>query len=213
MQLVPEAFTTTSVTGAVARPEEAEMRDLPMTITFTRTGPPQTQTRLEEVLGTRLPDAYLEFMLTQNGGVLDASAHLPRDDSGASVRAFLIIDDPDGRDGYDFSDYLRTSADRYPDGFLPIAVDASSNLILLYTGHEQPGSVWFWDHEAEADEGEPPRDDNITRIAASFPAFLGALTTEFSADEQAKIDRMVQTGTFTPGSSRSDEPCTFGGKR
>ena len=183
-----------------------------MTISYTRTGRTLSDGRLNDALGTDLPGGYRDFMLGQNGGVLTVAAHLPDDTSGASVRAFLVVDDIEGAGGYDFGEYLRNYEGRYPHGLLPVAVDASSNLVLLDTGYEQPGSVWFWDHEGEADEDEPPRTDNIIKIAASFTAFLKDLTTDLTDEERAKIDRMVQSGTFTPGTFRADEPFTFGGR-
>ena len=148
-------------------------------------------------------------MLEHNGGVLRESAHLPNDTSGASVRAFLTVDDPQGPAGFDLAHYLEAYAGRYPDGFLPIAVDSSSNLILLDIGYEQPGSVWFWDHEAEADEDEPPRTDNITKIAESFAQFVATLTTELTDEQEKYIRQAAAEATFTPGTYKQDEPFTF----
>lgn len=184
-----------------------------MTISYARTGPKVSEGRLALAVGAELPADYSDFMLTQNGGVLTETAHLPGDDSGASVRAFLIVDDPEETGGYDVGDYLRTYEGRYPDGFLPIAVDASSNLILLDTGYDHPGSVWFWDHEGEADENEPPRTDNITKIADTFTGFVDRLTTGLSEAEAEYIRRAAAEGTFTPGPYQPDEPFTFGGRR
>lgn len=47
-------------------------------------------------------------MLERNGTVLTQTAHLSDDSSGASVRAFLTIDDPEGSAGYDLAPYLET---------------------------------------------------------------------------------------------------------
>lgn len=181
-----------------------------MTIEFTRTGPPLAEVRLAEVAGSALPADYRRFMLTQNGGVLSESAHLRDDGSGASVRAFLSVDADDG--GYDFGHYLRTYEGRYPYGLLPIGIDASSNLILLDTGYQQSGSVWFWDHEGEADEDEPPRTDNIVKIADTFTGFLHDLTTGFTPEEEALIAEMVAGGTARKGPYLPPGGFTFGGK-
>lgn len=183
-----------------------------MTIEFARTGPALSETRLDEVVGTDLPADYRTFMLIQNGGTLRESAHLPGDTSGASVRAFLTVDDPAGADGHDLEHHLGTYDGRYPAGFLPIGVDASSNLILLDTGYQQPGSVWFWDHEGEADDGEPARTDNIAKVADTFTGFVDGLTTGLSEAEEEYIRRAAAEATFTPGSYRADEPFTFGGR-
>jgi hypothetical protein len=37
------------------------------------------------------------------------------------------------------------------------------------------GSVWFWNHEDEADKGEAPSENNIEHKAADWQAFLGQL--------------------------------------
>lgn len=180
-----------------------------MSISFSRTGQPVSEVRFAEVVGAAVPDSYRDFMLAQNGGVLDDSAHLPGDDSGASVRAFLMVDDPVGDGGYDLADFLTIYRGRYPEGFVPIGVDVSSNLILLDTGFDEPGSVWFWDHEGEADEDEPARTDNIVKIATSFSSFLADLTTGFTAEEEALIAEAVRTGTFELGTYKLDEPFIF----
>jgi hypothetical protein len=150
-------------------------------------------------------------MLAHNGGALSQSAHLPDDTSGASVRAFLTVDDPAGVDGHDLEHHLSTYDRRYPAGFLPIGVDASSNLILLDTGYQQPGSVWFWDHEGEADDGEPARTDNIVKIADTFGSLLHDLTTDFTPAEEALIAEMVASATARKGPYFPPGGFTFGG--
>lgn len=180
-----------------------------MPVSFSSTGPALDAARLDELAGPGLPAEYWNFMLANNGGALRESAHLPDDSSGTSVRAFLTVDDPQGPAGYDLAHYLKSYAGRYPQGFLPIGVDGSGNLILLDTGYEQPGSVWFWDHEAEADEDEPPRKDNITKIAESFAQFIATLTTELTDAQEEYIRQAAAEATFTPGTYKQDEPFSF----
>jgi hypothetical protein len=69
----------------------------------------------------------------------------------------------------------KTYAGRVPDGLLPIGTDPFGNVFCLGLGGAWRGKVWFWDHESEADEGEPPRVDNLSMVAASFTSFLAAL--------------------------------------
>lgn len=184
-----------------------------MSIELSRQGPPLTSARLAEVAGQDLPADYRDWMLGQNGGVLRESAHLPDDESGASVRAFLTVDDPAGASGYDLAQYLSTYEGRYPDGFLPIGVDTSSNLILLDTGYQQPGSVWFWDHEGEANDEELPRADNIVKIADTFAELLHELTTGLTPAEEALIAEMVASATAKEGPYLPPGGFTFGGKK
>jgi hypothetical protein len=63
---------------------------------------------------------------------------------------------------------LEILGDRLPPGLLPVADAAGGNLILVEVGHDQPGRVYFWDHELE--------DENaLSLIAESFNDFLEAL--------------------------------------
>lgn len=162
-----------------------------MSIDFSRTGPPVSPTRLADVVGSHVPGDYRDFMLRQNGGVLSSTARLADDASGASVSAFLIVDDPEGKNGYDLALHVATYRGRYPERFLPIGVDVSSNLILLDIGGGRPGSVWFWDHEGEASDGEPAREDNIEELAGDFSSFVAALTTGRTEEEQVQIEQLA----------------------
>ncbi len=70
---------------------------------------------------------------------------------------------------------LDTFTGRIPDWLLPVARDEGGNLFALSLRQTDFGSVWFWDHEYEADEGEPPADDNITRISEDWESFFQSL--------------------------------------
>ena len=60
---------------------------------------------------------------------------------------------------------------RWPARFLAIAIDGFGNRFLLSLGMPDYGDVYFWDHEQEADEGEPPTEDNLNLVAHSFAEF------------------------------------------
>jgi SMI1-KNR4 cell-wall len=63
--------------------------------------------------------------------------------------------------------------ERIPSGYLPIGIDPFGNLILLGIAGQNPGTVYFWDHEKE---NEIPNMKNIFPIANSFSDFVGKLT-------------------------------------
>jgi hypothetical protein len=58
---------------------------------------------------------------------------------------------------------------------LPVADDAFGNLFAISLRNDDRGSVWFWNHELEADEGEPPTEENLKLMAPSWPVFLDSL--------------------------------------
>jgi hypothetical protein len=57
---------------------------------------------------------------------------------------------------------------------LPIAHAEGGNLVCLSLGDHDPGAVFFWDHEEEA-EGEPPTRGILHWIAESLRDFAAAL--------------------------------------
>jgi hypothetical protein len=70
---------------------------------------------------------------------------------------------------------LQTYHDRVPTWLLPVAGDEYGNLFAISLRANDFGSVWFWDHEEEADEGESPAEGNIELKAPNWAAFLEGL--------------------------------------
>lgn len=64
---------------------------------------------------------------------------------------------------------------QFPMDRLPVARDEYGNLYTLSLREKDFGSVWFWDHEEEADEGDPPSEDNIEHRADGWNEFLAGL--------------------------------------
>lgn len=127
--------------------------------------PPQLVDRLEQQIGRRLPDAYRDYLLGRDGGRLD-------NNDGAVNDIFGLGEVPDWASMWLV---LETFHDRVPAWLLPVARDAYGNLYAISLRDEDHGSVWFWDHEEEADEGEPPAENNIERKAPDWQTFLDSL--------------------------------------
>lgn len=127
----------------------------------------------EKELGRQIPPAYRELLLHHNGGFPDRS-EFEVDGKPVSVKAFLGIGGPD--DTLDIDYVLETFGDRMPTNLFPIARDPGGNLITIGTEGPQAGKVFFWDHEREADDGEPPTDQNLKLIAETFDDFLRKLS-------------------------------------
>lgn len=120
---------------------------------------------LERRAGRPLPPAYREYLSRQDGGRL-------ADNDQAVTEVFGVGDVPEFASMWK---KLATYADRVPEWLLPVASDEYGNLFALSLRDGDRGSVWFWDHEEEADEGEPPTEDNIELRAPDWPTFLASL--------------------------------------
>jgi hypothetical protein len=134
--------------------------------------------RFEQNHGRPIPAAYREFLLRHNGGdpdpchfkIRNAPKGIPK--TGA-VKAFLGIDVSEPTLALDYT--LSRFRDRVPPDLFPIARDPGGNLICIATQGAGSGKVYFWDHEFEAEEGQPPTRKNLYLIADSFEGFMEEL--------------------------------------
>ena len=152
-----------------------------MTTKIVSTGPRLTEKRIaraEKALGVSFPAVYRRFLLEHNGGYPDdPHFRMPGARKGSTrlgaVVDFAGIDTPEETTNIDY--LLQTFQDRVPARMFPIARDPGGNLILLSSKGKDAGTVYFWDHEREADDGESPTERNLVAIADSFDAFLKKL--------------------------------------
>src|SRR5262249_38883564 len=126
-----------------------------MAVAFSETGPPATEesiARLEQRIGHPLPPHYRDFLGQHDGGPLDLN--------NRSVNEVFGLGDgvPDFASVWNALDTYR---DRVPVWLLPVASDSFGNLFAVSLRPDDRGTVWFWNHEAEADEGEPLTEENI----------------------------------------------------
>ena len=121
--------------------------------------------RLERRVGCALPADYRSYLAEQDGGELSDNTEAIREVFGlGEVSEFASM-----------WHELEVYADRVPYWLLPVASDQFGNLFAVSLRDEDNGSVWFWDHEEEADEGEPPTEANIKLMAPDWPTFLRSL--------------------------------------
>ncbi len=126
---------------------------------------PELVERLEARIGTSLPPEYREYLLAQDGGRLASN-------DGAVKNIFGLDDVPEWASMWENLDVYNG---RVPSWLLPVADDEYGNLYAISVRPADFGSVWFWDHEEEADEGEPASEENISLKAASWSGFLEGL--------------------------------------
>jgi cell wall assembly regulator SMI1 len=139
-----------------------------MAVNYVRREPPASRElvdRLEKRLGRNLPNDYRNYLLEQDGGRLD-------NNSGAVNTVFGLGEVPDWANMWSI---LTTFEDRLPAWLLPVARDEYGNLYAVSLRDVDSGSVWFWDHEEEADEGEPPTEENIEWKSPNWQAFIESL--------------------------------------
>ena len=140
-----------------------------MAVGFSQVAQPATEEsirHLELQIGQSLPPAYAAFLRQHDGGPLDLN-------SKAVDEVFAL-----GEAVPDFASMwsiLNTYADRVPAWLLPVASDSFGNLFAVSLRDQDRGTVWFWNHEQEADEGEPPTEDNLTQVGPDWRTFLDSL--------------------------------------
>jgi hypothetical protein len=148
---------------------------------MSRTSTPLTEEeidRTEKRIGRRIPPAYRKFLLEYNGGSPDPSdftmATSPHGKTElGTIKSFLGIGTDKATLNLDY--ILETFEGRLPADLFPIARDPGGNLIALGTEGSKTDKVYFWDHEREADEGNPPTNRNLYLVSESFDQFIGSL--------------------------------------
>jgi hypothetical protein len=141
---------------------------------------------LEENLGSPLPADYRNFLLCTNGVVL--KPNVLTDNTNVGVQQFLAL--AKGADG--LLAVRKAYEGRLPADLLPIAYAAGGNLICISI---LSGKVQFWDHEREAEEGQPPTTENLTLLSDSFDQFFDSLVP---ITEVAMPAVRVRSASFDP---------------
>ncbi len=139
-----------------------------MAVAYVRREPPASPelvARLEAQIGQALPSEYRNYLLAQDGGRLD------NNDRHVNT-IFGLGEVPEWASMWR---KVKTYESRVPAWLLPVAYDDGGNLYAVSLRPEDFGSVWFWDHEEEADEGEPPSEDNIELVSKDWDGFLKGL--------------------------------------
>jgi SMI1/KNR4 family protein SUKH-1 len=134
----------------------------------------ESLTSLEVVLNATLPSSYRSFLTDANGGRLLDWSYFELAGRRLGVREIFAIDDA----ACSFTQLeraMQTYRDRVPAHFVPIADDHAGNLWCLHLSGTAAGSIWFWEHEFEADDGVEPTLDNMVLVAGDFASFLNGI--------------------------------------
>ncbi|MEM7810922.1 MAG: SMI1/KNR4 family protein [Planctomycetota bacterium] len=150
---------------------------------------PATEKQLDKLavaVGYQIPDEYLRFLRTANGGYpLPGYIAIPDPPYGVGTWGAGLLPGlfADETDPLSLWWYLRRTSPLLPDGVLPVAVD--SDTFGLWLG--EPHAVYKFDHEEPS--GEEDEDGNVAWtwddavvVAQSFDEFLGRIAN-LAADE------------------------------
>ncbi|MGH3738914.1 MAG: SMI1/KNR4 family protein [Micromonosporaceae bacterium] len=175
-----------------------------MTVGYRRREAPAQQAKLAELdqrTGHTLPDDYRAFLAEGDGGRF-------QDNSEAAKTIFGVGDVPDWADLWEV---LEVYANRVPGWLLPVASDEYGNLFCVSLRDTDKGSVWFWDHEEEADSGELPTEENLSRKADSWTAFLASLKASRNSAIASTPRSLGGLGRLAWGSARLVAGAPFDG--
>jgi hypothetical protein len=130
--------------------------------------------RFEAEIDANLPPEYRQFLLTFNGGKPEGNQFDVREaKTNAGVNLFfgLLNTQREGDLLYERARML----DRVPHNVLSIGNASCGNLVCLSLRTDTFGQIFFWEHEMEAEEGEPATFSNLFKVGNSFQQFFDGL--------------------------------------
>lgn len=148
-----------------------------------RKGPALSEKEVQEFengIGYKLPKAYRNFLLENNGGKPDKDFfYVP----GWQYKQSLITEFESifsNGNGFGLLQILDVKSDIFPKGFIPIGSDPGGNLILMSLNTDIYGKIFFWDHEDAPDDQLETIEayTNIYFLANSFEEFVNSLKYE-----------------------------------
>jgi SMI1-KNR4 cell-wall len=134
----------------------------------------QEVTSFEKQIDRIIPEPYRSFVLKHNGGFFDQSDFRVEDVYGGkgldtSIDCFFGIRE---EGNWSLAYQLKTYSKRLPKGLFPIGRDPGGSLICISTNEKTLGSLFFWDRDGEASEGEAISNANVYFLAESLDAFI-----------------------------------------
>ncbi len=139
-------------------------------IQFTELGNPATNEQIQTAevqYNVKLPEDYKRFLLLYNGGEpLNNVVRWQADGSHEeTLERFLSVDTAVPGN---LNVYMERYLGRVPLELIPIAHDPGGNLFCMAVDGPAVGSIYFWNHDYEAEIGEAPTYKNLTLICNSF---------------------------------------------
>ncbi len=143
-----------------------------------------------------LPSDYRTFLLTCNGGRPNFHVIRNATTGDLGVQSFFGICD---NESFDIDSEFRRMRGRWPSRFLSIGIDDCGNHFCLSLGAPDFGNIYWWFHEAEADEDEEPTELNLHLVAGSFSEFWDRMEPidrdEYLAEKGFDFDAGEENGS------------------
>lgn len=154
--------------------------------------------RFEKIIGTNLPNDYIEWLFKYNGGkpVIERTYKfiepIDKNELYGGVNYFYALYNGDA---CNLEKTYNTLLGRMPNEMIPIANDSCGNKICLGIKGQSRNKVYFWDHENEVmNENEEPWWKNVYLIANTFTDFINKLFyAEINEEEWEKHKKIVYT--------------------
>jgi SMI1-KNR4 cell-wall len=130
---------------------------------------------LEEKVGMKIPQTYIDFLLNYNGGIPEPCGFVYRAEETnelGTVNRFLGLHSGKHDNLYDYLMLYKEREKRIPSNLIPIANDPGGNLICLSIDGSDLGNIYFWDHDFEAENETEADYSNVFFIANSLDEFL-----------------------------------------
>lgn len=163
----------------------------------------------EARIGRALPPDYRAFLLAYNGGRPNFHVIRNPETGDLGVKIFYGIWD---KEYFDIDDEYQTMRDRWPYRLVSIAIDDYGNRFCLSLGPQDYGSIYWWDHEEEAEDGEKPTELNLYPVASSF-AELWERMEPIDPDKYLAEHGYFDTEVESPRSESPPPPHTDGESR
>jgi hypothetical protein len=130
----------------------------------------------EKRMGRSIPPDFRDFLLEHNGGHPDpARFDIPGAEQPRNSRVSFLFG-VDVQRSLNVEYFVSTFEGRIPPEMFPIGRDPGGNLILMGAEGADAGKIFFWHHEGEAEDGEPPTRENVVAVADGLGEFLKSLT-------------------------------------
>ncbi|HYV48591.1 MAG TPA: SMI1/KNR4 family protein [Myxococcaceae bacterium] len=151
---------------------------------FSTLGPPLEPSVIDQFEAhwrVHIPDPYRAFLLRANGAELALPIfHYRRSPQGrireGSIHALFSINHENAM--MDLGEHVHTYivwSRRIPYDLFPIGTDTGSNLILMGDVGPRLSQIFYWIHDFEASDGEPPTERNVYPVSNSLDEFLASL--------------------------------------
>jgi cell wall assembly regulator SMI1 len=142
--------------------------------------PPIQSSDIDELnrkLNSTLPEDYVNFLLTQNGGQPEYEAFKNEETGNTLFLDNFLGIDPSNSSSDIYTTYAMLSG-QIPTGFLPIVDDGVGNVVCLGLSDKHKGKIYVWWHDVSPDKIGTSGLKNLDFVCDSFQDLLDGMVDE-----------------------------------